>query len=102
MTVLTVNNGNETTIERYKNLQSKLRCQKNAVKHAIRAARNAQIVADGKRKEVMAAIPFPVEQRLKDDIERFIEEGGEGYTHIMAELETYFEVELKTRCYMEV
>lgn len=102
MTAVNIAHGEETTIERYKNIKSEMRTRQNFVKHSIQTARNAQIAAEHRFADAMESIDIPIERRLKNDIETFIKTGEGHLPRIMAELEVYYDVEAKTRCYQEL
>ena len=102
MTAVNIAHGEATTIERYKNIKSEMRTRQNFVKHSIQAARNAQIAAEHRFADAMESIDIPIERRLKNDIETFIKTGEGHLPRIMAELEVYYDVEAKTRCYQEL
>lgn len=102
MTVVNIAHGEETTIERYKSIKSEMRTRQNFVKNSIHAARNAQIAAEHRFVDAMESINIPIERRLKNDIETFIKTGEGHFPRIMAELEVYYDVEAKTRCYQEL
>ena len=102
MTTVNVARGEKTTIERYESIKSEMRTRQNFVKNSIQVARNAQIAAEHRLVDAMKSINIPIERRLKNDIETFIKTGEGHLPRIMTELEVYYDVEVKTRCYQEL